>query len=60
MKLTADEELHAVRMLLGDAAEEIFGLAAPTVKRHALLQLVWQAEKAAERAVKLARAEGER
>ncbi len=54
---TADAELRRTRLLLGDAAAEIHALPMTTVTRVGLLQMLVQAEKAAERAVKLAREE---
>lgn len=57
MKHTADHELRRVRLLLGDAAQEITQLSITTVTRVGLLQMLVQAEKAAERAVRLAREE---
>lgn len=58
MTQTASSELRRMRLLLGDAAAEIHALPAiTTVTRVGLLQMIAQAEKAAERAVKLAREE---
>lgn len=57
MKQTADLELRRVRLLLGDAAQEISQLSITTITRVGLLQMLVQAEKAAERAVRLAREE---
>ncbi len=52
---TADTELRRMRLLLGDAAEQIVHLEMSTGTRYALLQMIAQAEKCGERAVKLAR-----
>lgn len=60
MTKTANEELQAVRILLGDAAGEVNDLSMTTVARVGLLNKLYQAEKAAERAVAQARKEAER
>ncbi len=57
MTQTANSELRRMRLLLGDAAAEIHALPMSTVTRVGLLQMLVQAEKAAERAVQLAREE---
>ena len=49
---TAEMELRRVRLLLGDACAEITRLDMTTITRVGLLQMLAQAEKAAERAVK--------
>ncbi len=58
MTQTANSELRRMRLLLGDAAAEIHALPMTAVVRVGLLQMLVQAEKAAERAVRLAREEG--
>lgn len=55
--LSAETELRRVRLLLGDACAEITRLDMTTITRVGLLQMLAQAEKAAERAVKAAREE---
>lgn len=57
MKPSADTELRRMRLLLGDAAADVSQLEMTTVTRVRLLQMLVQAERAAERAVALARKE---
>ena len=57
MKQTADTELRRMRLLLGDCAAEVSVLPMTTITRVGLLQALMHAEKAAERAVALARKE---
>lgn len=52
---TADTEMRRMRLLLSDAADEIDRLTMQTGTRFRLVQMIAQAEKCAERAVKLAR-----